>query len=346
MHHIRRACRATLPRTVLTRRALHVNTNNLESKYAEKLRQRAEEQGVSVSQLVENVKEAERKRLRELNAEAVRAKQAAEAKINASPKSTGPEINKGPEIPRKDSSPIKPLGSILNLPRVVSVNADAVSALWTAYHASRSEGTGRGYLCASIPLEAYEKMTAVAAKYSSFVLPVPRPNPAADPGTPEAAETPYEFHFMQWGFHEVPPIPSAADPDPFVPSTHTPSVSDGSTNPPTSTILFTPLQEYKMRNSYATPYLVLTHYTDLARTHGIVLLRGEITPGPGNDGRYLLSQEDAQILTLGVQKFYLWSDSKDPARDNESTGESFLKTFHENPQNFDWQEMLKYSTQL
>lgn len=101
-----------------------------------------------------------------------------------------------------------------------------------------------------------------------------------------------------------------------------------------------------MRNSFATPYLVLTHYTDLARTHGIVLLRGEITPGSGNDGRYLLSQEDAQILSMGVQKFYLWSDNKGVEQQDRSTGESILRTFHEKPSEFDWQEMLKYSTQL
>jgi len=174
------------------------------------------------------------------------------------------------------------------------------------------------------------------------VLPVPRPSQEGS----EAAETPYEFHFMEWAFHEVPPTPSAAEPDPFLPSTNTYQGSDGSANPPTSTILFTPLQEYKMRNSYATPYLVLTHYTDLARSHGIVLLRGEITPGSGGDGRYLLSQEDAQILTMGVQQFYLWSDKKDSAQQNAPSGESILKTFHERPSEFDWQEMLKYSAQL
>lgn len=186
-------------------------------------------------------------------------------------------------------------------------------------------------------------MAAVGSKYSSFVLPVPRPTEEGS----EAIETPHEFHFMQWGFHEVPPIPSAAEPDPFIPSTNTYQTPDGSTNPPTSTILFTPLQEYKLRNSYATPYLVLTHYTDLARSHGIVLLRGEITPGSGGDRRYLLSQEDAQILTMGVQRFYLWQD-KDLAKSGSTgpSGESILKTFHEKPTEFDWQEMLKYSALL
>ncbi|KAH7881234.1 ATP11 protein-domain-containing protein [Lentinula edodes] len=297
---------------------------------------------VSISKLKENAKklqEEEKRRFREANEEVIRARKTVAVEPSSASR---PEVA---ATPRKDSSPVKPLGSILNLPRILSVNASQVSALWTAYHASRSEGTGRGYLCASIPLEAYERMAAVATRYPTFVLPVPRPDPEAK-GNANTTETPYEFQFMQWAFHESPPIPSAAEPDPFVPSTNTYQAADGSSNPPTSSILFTPLQEFKMRNSFATPYLVLTHYTDLARTHGIVLLRGEITPGSGNDGRYLLSQEDAQILSMGVQKFYLWSDNKGVEQKDGSTGESILRTFHEKPSEFDWQEMLKYSTQL
>ncbi|KAJ4489954.1 hypothetical protein J3R30DRAFT_3417782 [Lentinula aciculospora] len=91
---------------------------------------------------------------------------------------------------------------------------------------------------------------------------------------------------MHRGSHEPPLIPPAAEPDPFVPSTHTSQAADGTSNFPTPSLSFT-LQEYKMRNSFATPYLVLTHYTDFTRTHGIVLLKGEITPGE-NNGRSLL----------------------------------------------------------
>ncbi|KAF5392524.1 hypothetical protein D9757_002194 [Collybiopsis confluens] len=319
------------------RRGLH---SDWESKYAQKLRLRAEKQGLNVNQLKENAKEvlqAERKRLSDANAQAIRAKKSLEEKTAET--SSAPR-----DFARTDSSPVKPLGSILNLPKIASVNPTQVSALWTAYHASRSDGTGRGYLCASIPLESYERMAAVGAKYPSFVLPVSRPNAQVE--SSESADTPHEFYFMQWGFHEAPPVPPAAEPDPFIPPTHTAQSPEGFSNPSTSTILLTPLQEFKLRNSYATPYLVLTHYTDLAKTHGIVLLRGEITPGSGNDGRYLLSQEDAQILSLGVQKFYLWSDSKGSEKNNESTGETILKKFHEKPLDFDWQEMLKYSTRL
>jgi ATP synthase F1 complex assembly factor 1 len=138
---------------------------------------------------------------------------------------------------------------------------------------------------------------------------------------------------MQWDFHAPPPVPSGSD-DPFV--VPTPSSPEGP-NPPTATILFTPLQEYKQRGSFATPYLVLTMYTDLVATHGLVLLRGEITPSQGAADRFMLSQEDAQALTLSLQKFYLWSSG------GVSDGERFLRAFHETPEEFKWQELLEFS---
>lgn len=211
-----------------------------------------------------------------------------------------------------------------------------ISALWTAYHVSRSGGTGRGYLCATIPLDMYQKMTAVASKHPTFVVPLPRQKDPAVPVAEGSEETPYEFYFMEWASHNPPPEPTASLNPLGLPSSP-PSFSPSS-NPAVTTILFTSLQEYKIRNSFATPYLVLTHYTDFAQSHGVVLLRGEITPttasGPGGEARYFLSQEDAQLLAIGVQKYYLWGDEK-------SEAERLLKTFHENPEEFKWEDLLK-----
>lgn len=184
-------------------------------------------------------------------------------------------------------------------------------------------------------------MASVASKYSSFVVPLPRLKDPAAPDIEGEEKTAYEFYFLQWGFHHVPPVPSAVEPDPFVPQ---PTILPTGTNPQISTILFTPLQEYKLRQSFATPYLVLTHYTDLAHTHGVVLMRGEITPsaaglGPGVDGRYMLNQENAQLLSMGVQKFYLWSNGNGQERE----GERLLKSFHEKPEDFRWEELLKHA---
>jgi ATP synthase mitochondrial F1 complex assembly factor 1 len=213
--------------------------------------------------------------------------------------------------------------------------ADQIAGLWTAYHASRSNGTGRGYLCATIPLNIYKKMEKIGRSYPSFVVPIPRIQPEQETDSSRQVEenVAHEFYFLQWTFHASPPIPSASD-DPFVIPT-----SSGS-NPQTSVILFTPLQEYKLRNSFATPYLILTMYTDLAETHGIVLLRGEITPsttsGSTSAYGYMLSQADAQMLAMILQKFYLWNE-------NDSEIEKLLGTFHKNPGDFKWQDLLKIS---
>jgi len=182
-------------------------------------------------------------------------------------------------------------------------------------------------------------MITVSAKYPVFVVPVLRMK--NDPEGELEAERAHEFYFLQWGFHGAPPAPSGVD-DPFCTSNAV------SSSPQISTILFTPLQEYKMRAAFATPYLVLTFYTDLATSHGIVLMRGEITPSTAGtvagaaeyEGRHLLNQEDAQLLAMQVQKFYLWGEANNEEKGRE--GERLLKEFHEKPQEFKWEELLKH----
>jgi len=290
------------------------------------------------------------------------AKSQAEAKARMSARLTKdhepatPSNSKKSQIPsavRKDGSPIPPLSSILNLSRVFASphTTDQVSALWTAYHAAR---TGGGYVCASIPLESYERMTQVAVRYPSFVVPVPRQGAIPDTnntGPSNETDPACEFYFMQWAFHDSPPVPSAADNDDIDSLLsgslhHSPTQRGIISNPRTSTVLFTPLREYKLRGTFATPYLVLTHYTDLARTHGVVLLRGEITPYSaasaagtaiqGVEGQNLLTQHDVHRLAMALQRFYLWDQGKDDA-------ERLLRLFHETPEQFDWKELLKYA---
>lgn len=218
--------------------------------------------------------------------------------------------------------------------------AAQVGALWTAYHVSRSGGTGRGYVCASVPLDLYQKMASIGERYPTFVVPVPRLRGPTEVKLEGEEDTAYEFYFLQWNFHDIPPVPSETE-DLFAPPR---TAAIAGVNPRTSTILFTPLQEYKMRAAFATPYLVLTHYTDLAHSHGVVLLRGEITPasasgGAGVDGRYMLNQEDAQLLSMAAQKFYLWGGTG-----QEREGERLLKCFHETPEQFKWEELLKHAS--
>ena len=219
---------------------------------------------------------------------------------------------------------------------------EQISALWTAFHASRSGGTGRGYLSASVPLATFEKLIDKGKKYPSFILPLIRESRQAEPAdNKEKAETSgYEFFFMQWAFHPAPPVPSPGILDAPLPENVIPPAPIH----PIATVLFTPLLEYKTHQTFATPHLVLTMYPDLAQTHKLVLFRGEITPSPTGSGKYLLSQQDAQFLAMGLQRFYLTQSS---AEGEETTGSSerteLLRIFNENPSNFRWEDLLKHA---
>jgi ATP synthase F1 complex assembly factor 1 len=176
-------------------------------------------------------------------------------------------------------------------------------------------------------------LLSVAQRYPKFVIPIPRAKPTND--TNDESNTAYEFYVLQWDFHHAPP-PPAASWDPFSPTE--PSKGDRHSNPRLATAIFTPLLEYKLRQTFATPYLVLTFYPELASSHNLVLMRGEITPSAAKEpaaGDYLLSQQDAQLLAHGLQRFYLWGSSEERER--------LLRDFHERPDSFKWEELLKHT---
>jgi ATP synthase mitochondrial F1 complex assembly factor 1 len=210
--------------------------------------------------------------------------------------------------------------------------------LWTAFHASRSGGTGRGFICASLPRETYDSLLSVAQRYPKFVLAIPRPRTTTMSGANDdrsEANAAYEFYVLQWDFYHAPPTPSASF-DLLSPQS-SPKGDMPTTNPRLATAIFTPLLEYKLRQTFATPYLVLTFYSELASSHDLVLMRGEITPSAAKEsatGDYLLSQHDAQLLAHGLQRFYLWGSSEER--------EKLLSDFHERPDAFKWEELLKH----
>ena len=209
---------------------------------------------------------------------------------------------------------------------------EEVSGLWTGYHATRSQGTGRGYLSAAIPQDTYQKMISKATKYPTFVLPLQRLSVESD------KEPAHEFFFVQWDFYDSPPHPAKTPGLPFEDAL-APPPSSVPPNPPCSTILFTTLQEYKLRQSFALPYLVLTNYTDLATTHSMVLMRGELTASPNTPDNYLLSQADAQMLAMNMQRFYLADEE-----DTNSVGRArLLRVFHEKPEDFRWEDLLAFA---
>lgn len=102
--------------------------------------------------------------------------------------------------------------------------------------------------------------------------------------------------------------------------------------PSPSTVLFTPLAEYKSRQEYAQPYLILTHYTDLSASHDVVLMRGEITPNVS------LNDTEAQVLAIRMQLFY---HDKGSGSETEKERAELLRVFHHEPEKFEWERLIK-----
>ncbi|BGP40854.1 hypothetical protein JCM10449v2_004819 [Rhodotorula kratochvilovae] len=212
------------------------------------------------------------------------------------------QAKKQPLSPKSGDSPIKPLNDIMDLSKASELTTTALSQLWTTYHQTK------GFLSAAIPLETYLRMLNSARKYPIFVLPL-----AKVAELPEGQEAATEMHLLEWSV--LPPPPTATEPI-----------------PPPSTTLFTPLAEYKARQEYAQPYLILTHYTDLAASHNVVLMRGEIS------ANVALNATDAQVLAVRMQLFY--NDSGKDG-DLERQRRELLRSFHESPEEFDVEKLVK-----
>ncbi|CAE6430511.1 hypothetical protein ACGC1H_001231 [Rhizoctonia solani] len=337
MNHLRLRLQLVHPRRLPLARPIYFHTYapryNIAQKYGEKLKQRAQETGAKdVDELRERVR-------RELEAE--KARQRTEEPTPGSNQSVknAPQGNNPPALAlkaRKDSSPIKPLDTILNVSKLLlsspPLTSTQLGALWTAYHARKE-----GVLCAVVPLDMYGQLLDRARQYNQFVVPLPRGAKSAEAG--EQAEGGTEIFFIEWTVHHSPILPNPNVDElglPIFPPTENP-IPKGS-NPPILTLLFTPLQEYKHRQSFAAPHLAVTLYTDLATTHGVVLLRGEITPAQSGDGRWLLGQEEAQALVVAMQKFYL-PGIGEGAKEREE----LLKCFYERPKEFKWERLLELS---
>ncbi|KAF9959043.1 hypothetical protein BGZ72_010384 [Mortierella alpina] len=103
-----------------------------------------------------------------------------------------------------------------------------------------------------------------------------------------------EFYFLQFAFHQI---------------------------------VFTSLLEFQTHGSNARPFLTLTHYPELVDSKGIVLMHGAITTDPR-----MLTIEQAQILTFGLQQYYV-SDHKEKVQ--------LLQDFHKRPEKFSHEQLMK-----
>ncbi|OCF42984.1 ATP synthase mitochondrial F1 complex assembly factor 1 [Kwoniella heveanensis CBS 569] len=251
-----------------------------------------------------------------------------------------------------DRSGIKPLASILNLPllHLTPHDTNAISQIWTAYHTSHPT-LSNSFLSATLPSTTYESMLSLAKQNPFFVLPLPRlsgpsgsETAAADQPAGAKAEVKtdeYEMFYLQWLFHPTPttsiPPSSDAEPKPL---------------PLTTSVIFTPLEEFKRNGEWAQPYLVLTHYPELSNTHSLVLMRGEISPtaaasgpaGSNDNPGFLLSQPQAQLLALALQRFYCTGmevpgEGEKGKLEREDRGAA-LRGFRENPAGWDWLKLV------
>jgi ATP synthase F1 complex assembly factor 1 len=159
-------------------------------KYREKLETRAKQEG---HQDIEELREAYAEKIKQVRrGDAVTSPGAP----LLSQKAKLPE-DQGPPTPSRESNrtisstaqtssstrTVKPLSSILDLPKVRSLPDKELSAVWRLRHASSPSS-----LCAVIPASTYTAMETAARAAPQFVLPVPHPEQGA------------EIHFLQWTF--------------------------------------------------------------------------------------------------------------------------------------------------
>ncbi|KIR82608.1 ATP synthase mitochondrial F1 complex assembly factor 1 [Cryptococcus gattii E566] len=310
----------------------------MEEKYGEKLKKAAEKEGV------QDIEELKKKVLQPKIDAAKEAARFTEEKIKAEKQLKEDPVEKKVVAERKMKEKREPLSSIINLPLIhlTPHDTNAISQIWNAYHTSHPT-LSNSFLSASLPASTYASMIALAKQNPFFVIPLPRLSeaPVEAANHPEMKTDEYEMFYLQWLFHPTPtassPPSSEANPEPL---------------PLTTSAIFTPLEEFKKSGEWAQPYLVLTHYPDLAQTHSLILMRGEISPAsasgpPGslaNPG-FLLSQQQAQLLALALQRFYC-TDIAMPGESAKQQEERLkrrdaLRGFRERPEEWDWMGLVE-----
>ncbi|MCO5596230.1 hypothetical protein L7F22_050290 [Adiantum nelumboides] len=268
-------------------------------------------------------------------------------------------------------SALKTLGDIIDLEKVRSDSPETISQLWTQYHSLKNK------LSAVIPARQYAEMVSKAKQYPQFLLPLPRTIVGSDDVNKTANVAPgerkngYEMQYMEWGFLPKPDLEEiTAKVEQSVNHSHEEKEVIEKATP--TTVLFTPLAEYKLRQEFAQPVLIVTHYTDLALSKGIVLLRGEITEGQDaqsaptgmaaaiaasqagetstekldrlkaplqSQGK--LSQQDAQLLTVMLQRFYMPVSPTAGPQPGAQERQELLDAFHGDPERFDVDKLCK-----
>lgn len=90
-------------------------------------------------------------------------------------------------------------------------------------------------------------------------------------------------------------------------------------------VALTPLAEYQAKGAAAAPALVATHFTELVDSHGLVLVRGDVTAGNGD-----IADEDAAALLALTHDFYADDDKY-----------ALVTRFHADPDAFRYSAVLR-----
>ncbi|EXJ79202.1 hypothetical protein A1O3_08703 [Capronia epimyces CBS 606.96] len=320
----------------------HRDQQRILDRYREKLERKAKEEGLGS---VSSLKEAYKDKIEELRRSASvlpSGPQASPSAAASTPASPSPLLSPSPSQTTKQSpfqqpppppptaqptvsessAPgIQPLSSYLNLEKVASLSNKEVEYIWRLRHASDPRS-----LCAVIPLDTYNRIYRTARTHPQFVLPLPRP--AADDGSGDVKQSPQGFeggersaadiHFMQWGFHP----PACVSPTP----------GSKTANNHTSTVIFTHLAAYKLHGTYAPPHTTITHYLDLADSHGLVLLSGSVVDGGG------VSAEEGRWLLMCLQRFYDYEGHGGGIGREKRQG--LLEKFSKGDQGFNLEELV------
>ncbi|KAI7902833.1 ATP11 protein-domain-containing protein [Cokeromyces recurvatus] len=240
---------------------------NFEAKYADKIKEIAKREGLTVEELKKKMKDEAAKKLK--------ASQPIKKTIvnETTKKASADTIASKSKLPYESSAPT--LDKLVKLDLLEKETPENIEKIWNAGHANKD------CITAVIPSDVYDKLYKRSQQYPMFVLPMPR-------------EEGVEFFFLQFNFHQC---------------------------------NFTSLLEYKTKGTEARPFLTLTHFPELQKSKGIVLMKGEINKDPR-----MLDTANAQFLAFALQQFYV------------TGGEEKLKLvekFHKQPAEFDFQDLIK-----
>ncbi|CAO3596713.1 unnamed protein product [Absidia cylindrospora] len=152
---------------------------DVESKYADKLRQAAKQRGITVEELKAKVLE-EAKKQREASKPLKKATSTTAAKPNSAEKIAATVTAKAQQ-PYDSSAPT--LDKIVKLELFEKENTETIEKIWTQYHADKD------CITAIIPSKVYDTLYKRSQAYPMFIVPMPR-------------ESGIEFFVMQFSFHQ------------------------------------------------------------------------------------------------------------------------------------------------